>query len=323
MQSRCTRARVDPMAHAPTWLAFLDQITCGDADLRDYLQRAVGMSIIGVQRDHVFLFLFGDGANGKGTFLNAILHALGDYGMTLPANILIEKKHESHPTELADLEGRRMAIGSEVPRGAAWDEVRIKSLSGGDRIRARRMRQDFVEFDASHTFWVAGNDRPRIRGQDAGIWRRMRLVPFRADIPAAERDEDLPAKLAAEADGILWWALEGCRAYLRDGLGTCAAVRDATLDYQREEDIIGRFLEDCCTVDAGLKATKEQMRAALRTWLEEREYRPISDRALKADLARRGITEERPDRRGAWQWVGVAVVSAPTPSTWHDKGGWQ
>ena len=241
MITRVTTASVGEAADAPTWLQFMGEITCGDGELCDYLQRAIGMSLIGVQREHVFMFLYGGGRNGKGTFLNALLYALGDYGMTLPPDILIEKKFESHPTELADLEGRRLAVGSEVPAGKIWNEVRIKALSGGDRIRARRMRQDFIEFAATHTFWVSGNDKPHIKGQDNGIWRRMRLIPFLADIPAESEDQDLATKLEAERDGILAWAVDGCRMYLEHGLGTCAAVQEATDEYKAGEDVIGEF----------------------------------------------------------------------------------
>lgn len=311
--TRVTRASVGETSAAPTWLRFLDEITCGDAELRDYLQRAIGMSLVGIQRDHVFMFLYGSGRNGKGTFLNALLHAIGDYGMTLPPDILIEKKFESHPTELADLEGCRIAVGSEVPKGKAWDQVRIKALSGGDRIRARRMRQDFVEFSASHTFWISGNDQPRVDSQDNGIWRRMRLVPFRADIPKEAENPDLAVMLEAERDGILAWALDGCRLYLERGLGSCAAVADATEEYKRNEDLVGEFLADCCTLGDGFRADKHAMRDALREWLEERDYRPIRDKSLKMDFARRGITETR-SHRGAREWVGVGLVSTHTSS---------
>ena len=322
MLTRCTRAKFDPMAHAPTWLTFLKTVTCGDSELEGWLQRAIGMTLIGVQREHVFFFLFGDGRNGKGTFVKALLWALGDYGMTLPPNLLIEKKFDSHPTELADLEGRRMAVGSEVPKGSAWDEVRVKALSGGDMIRARRMRQDFVEFTASHTFWVLGNDKPRIRGLDNGIWRRMRLVPFKADISEEDADRDLDAKLAAEADGILWWSLEGCRAYLAQGLGMCAAVQKATEDYQKDEDILGRFLEDCCDLDPNASVSKDSFRSCLRKWLQDGEFRPISDRALKSDLTRRGIEERRPDKYGTREWKGVRLkLTEADRFTWFDKRG--
>lgn len=307
MHTLCTAVAPNWFQATPTWDAFLTQITCGDSELRAYLQRACGLTLIGVQREHVFLFLFGDGRNGKGTFLNTLCDVLGSYAMTLAPDVLIEKRGDSHPTELADLEGKRLAIGTEVPRGSAWNEVRIKMLSGGDKVRARKMRQDFYEFDATHTFWVSGNDKPRIKGTDAGIWRRVRLVPFSANIAAEDVDPDLPAKLAAEAPGILSWMLDGCAAYLQHTLGTCAAVDEATEGYKKDEDFIGSFIEDCCIVGPERKAVKSAFREQLRTWLEEREYRPISDRQLKADLLKRGIRETRDGAYAPWEWVGVGL----------------
>jgi len=311
MHSRATRVAPNPWAvDTPVWDGFLDTITCGDAELKAWLHRAVGMSLIGKQQEHVFLFCSGDGGNGKGTFLNFLVWLLGDYGQTLPPNMLVERKQEAHLTELADLEGCRLVIGTEVPRGSAWDEVKIKMLTGGDRIRARKMRQDLYEFDATHTFWISGNDKPRLRGTDNGIWRRMRVVPFRASIPEAEQDRDLDAKLQAEAAGILRWAIEGCRLYRLQGLGWCQAVREATDAYRKEEDILGAFLEEECEVGVNVSCTKDQFRNALRVWLEAREFRPMSDRALKPELTRKGIWERRESAHGAWLWMGVRVRPA-------------
>lgn len=314
MLSRCTRARVDSMAYAPVWTAFIEQIFCGDNELRDWVQRAVGLSLIGVQRDHLFLFCWGSsGGNGKSTFLNAILHALGDYGVSLPPGLLIAKKFEAHPTELADLEGARMAVGAEVPKGAAWDEVRIKSLSGGDPVKARRMRQDFSEFPATHTLWISGNDKPRIQGTDGGIWRRVRLVPFAGQFTHAA-DLDLPAKFAtqAEMDGILSWCLDGAREYAAHGLGKCAAVESATACYREDEDLIGQFLKDRCTLGTTLTVEKAKMREALNCWFADREDKRPSDRELKADLAARQITDGQV-HGGDRVWRGVALTAA-TPS---------
>lgn len=307
LTAHCTKVAPNWFMSTPTWRAFLSQITCGDLELEAYLQRAVGMTLVGEQRDHVFLFLFGDGRNGKGTFLNLLCYVLGDYAFTLAPDVLVEKRNDSHPTELADLEGKRLAIGTEVPRGSAWNEVRIKMLSGGDKVRARRMRQDFFEFDATHTFWVSGNDKPRIKGTDAGIWRRVRLVPFTANIPDHEVDPDLPAKLQQEAPGILAWALEGTNLYLEQTLGTCRAVSEATEEYKKDEDILGNFITDCCVIGEQRKAVKSAFREQLRKWLEEHEYRPISDRQLKADLLKRGITQTRAGAYSPWEWSGIGL----------------
>lgn len=309
MQSHVTSARYRPDRKSELWESFIRTITCDDRDLALWLQRAIGMSLIGVQRDHVFIFCFGGGRNGKGTFLNTICRVLGDYAQTLPPNMLVEKKNEHHSTEIADLEGRRFAVGSEVPRGAAWDEVLIKMLTGGDRIRAHKMRKDHIEFEPSHTFWVSGNDKPRIRGVDAGIWRRMRLVPFLAKISKESEDVDFGIKLFNEGDAVLAWALEGCRMYLQHGLGSCTAIDEATAQYRADEDILGTFLADSCCVVDGLRVLKTDFRNALREWMQEREYKPMTDKTLKADMLARGFSESREGGIGPWQWTGLNLRS--------------
>ena len=319
MLSRCSKAGIDSMVDTPVFTAFLDQIFLGSADLIAFVQRALGMSLIGMQREHVIFFCFGDGGNGKGTLLNLMLRMLGDYGVKLPANMLIEQNNPSHPTELTDLEGARIAIGGEVPKGAAWDENKIKDLSGADPIRAHKMRMDFYQFEASHTLWVQGNDKPRIRGTNKGIWRRMRMIPFCADIQT--EDKDLPAKLDAEAAGIMAWIIEGCRLYMQDGLGTCQEVADATAEYKRTEDFFGTFLDECCECSPEATCSKEEFRKALTAWLETSGFHKMTDRAIKADIERRGIVEHRTNRLAAWQWKGVRVVVSdvsPPRRDWRD-----
>lgn len=290
------------------WEEFLEQITCGDGDLRAYLQRAVGLTLVGEQREHVFFFCFGSGLNGKSTFLNAILYALGDYGTALPPDLLIEKRFASHPTELADLEGARMAVGTEVPTNASWDEVRIKSLTGADLIEARTMRKDFYEFAPSHTFWVSGNNKPNIMGKDDGIWRRVVLIPFLARLAKDKVDRDLPAKLRAREAmaAILAWAVQGAKNYLAQGLGTCAAVDDATADYRQGEDRMGQFLAECCVQDGSCQVSKKTMRKAMQDWFGECGYATPSDKAVLEDFRRRNIRDGQ-THAGDRVWRGVGL----------------
>lgn len=310
--TRQTVAPFEPFASSTVFDEFLAWVVNGDEELSHWLQKAVGMSLIGTQLEHVVLFLSGGGGNGKGTLLNAICYALGDYAVTLPENMLMDRMNDAHPTELTDLEGARIAIGSEVPEGGKWNEVRLKGLSGGDPIRARRMRGDFYQFDASHTFWISGNHRPRIRGTDDGIWRRMRLVPFTAKIDPDKKDNDLPNKLQIAAPAILYWAVQGCLNYLREGLGLCEAVRQATEQYRQDEDIFGAFMEDELALGSHLSCDKGEFRDLLTAWLLKRGYKPMSDRAIKSELAKRNIEETRPGYNQARQWSGCKPMSKLT-----------
>jgi len=99
---------------------------------------------------------------------------------------------------------------TETEEGRQWAESRIKSLTGGDRVSARFMRQDFFEFTPQFKLFIAGNHRPGLRSVDEAIRRRFHLVPFAVTIPAEERDGELTEKLKAEWPGILAWIVAGC-----------------------------------------------------------------------------------------------------------------
>ena len=150
---------------------------------------------------HCLFFLHGAGANGKTVFLLVILALMGDYATQAPTSMLLAKRFETHPTELTTLFGRRVAVCQETPSGRRWAEEVVKHITGGDRISARRMREDFWEFDPTHKLWVSGNHKPIVEGIDEGIWRRFHLVPFEKHIPEEQRDPKLVDKLRAELPG--------------------------------------------------------------------------------------------------------------------------
>ena len=226
----------DPAADCPTWLKFLDRIMAGNDNLIGYLQRAVGYALTGDISEHVVFLLYGTGQNGKSTFLNLLLKMLGDYAKQAAPNLLIEKHFESHPTEIADLEGCRLVSSIDCEHKKGFAESLVKQLTGGDRIKARFMRQDFFEFEPTQKFFIAVNNKPSIKGTDYGIWRRIKTVPFTVTIPESERDKTLPEKLLAELPGILNWAIQGCLEWQREDLGTPDEVTEATNEYRHDMD---------------------------------------------------------------------------------------
>ena len=190
-----------------------------DAELIGFVRRLAGYWLTGSVRDHVLPVFHGTGANGKSVFLGTLLAMLGpDYACKSPASLLLANAAEQHPTGLADLHGKRLVACIEADAGRRLNEALVKELTGGDSIRARRMREDFWEFAPSHKLVLATNHRPAVRGTDNGIWRRLRIVPFGVTIPTQQQDTELPDKLAVELSGILNWALLGCAEWLADGL---------------------------------------------------------------------------------------------------------
>lgn len=297
-------------AEAPTWLAFLNTVMRGDASLVEFLQRAAGYSITGDCTEQALFFMFGNGANGKGTFVETLLYILGEYGYAAPSDLLLTKKNEGHPTDKASLFGRRFAATPEVEQGR-WDEKMVKELTGGDTISARRMREDFWTYTPTHKLWVSGNNKPQVRGTDNGIWRRMRLIPFAHKIPEAEKDKSLPAKLRKETPGILRWIVDGCLLWQKSGLAVPEAVTQATKEYRAAEDTLGRFIDDKCFVGGAARVTTSELYKALENWcIEDGEFK-ISKRLMVDRLLERGF---QPDRIGAEQargWRGIGIKTPP------------
>src|SRR5262249_53818113 len=183
-------------------------------------------------------FLYGIGANGKTTFLLAVREMLGDYACQAVSELLLERRHESHPTERADLFGKRFVATIETDEGKRIAEGLMKQLTGGDKVRARFMCRDFFEFTPSHKIFLAANHKPVVRGTDLATWRRIKLVPFTVTIPNKERDKTLLDKLRKEFPGILAWAVRGCQAWQASGLAEPKEITAATAGYRSEMDSV-------------------------------------------------------------------------------------
>src|SRR5262249_34565131 len=151
-----------------------------------------GYALTGSTREHALFFLYGPGANGKSVFMNTVAAIVGDYAKTAPVDTFIEATHERHPTDLAGLMGARLVTASETQKGRRWDEAKVKTLTGGDKIAARFMRGDFFEYAPQFKLVISGNHKPSLRNVDEAIRRRFHLVPFTVTIPEQERDRDLP-----------------------------------------------------------------------------------------------------------------------------------
>jgi putative DNA primase/helicase len=250
----------------PTWLRFLDRITGGSTELQCFLQRVVGYCLTGLTREHAIFFLYGTGANGKSVFLSTISGLLNDYAKTAPMSAFTANSTDQHPTELAALRGARLVTAIETEDGARWAESRIKSLTGGDKVAARFMRQDFFEFVPEFKLVVAGNHKPGLRSVDESIRRRLHLVPLTVTIPIDERDPELVEKLKNEYPGILQWAIEGCLDWQSKGLDAPEIVRNATAEYLETEDAVGRWLDERCEVDTGHWTASGALFSDWRSW---------------------------------------------------------
>jgi putative DNA primase/helicase len=302
----------DPDAKASTFEAFMVRKLPSEA-LRRFVQRVIGYAAAGVVSEEVLVILYGVGANGKSTLVNVVMEALGDYAMQAAPDLLLAKKG-SHPTELADLFGARFVASVETDEGRRLAEGLVKQLTGRDPIKARRMREDFWQFDPTHTVFLATNHRPEVKGTDHAIWRRLKLVPFEVTIPEPEQDKGLPEKLREELPGILAWIVRGCWEWQRDGIGEPEEVKSATTSYRADMDVLAGFIEDRCVVDPDAWAAFADLYASYQDWCEESGEKAETKRRFGTRLKERGFepgrgTGNTPIRRG----IGLRDDRRPDP----------
>lgn len=277
----------------PIWLAFLDRIMDGNQAVIDFLQRMAGYCLTGSTSEHAVFFLYGTGANGKSVFINTVSGILGEYHKIAPIEVFLDSKTERHPTELAMLRGARLVTAVETEEGRRWNESRLKALTGGDKITARLMRQDFAEFTPQFKVMIAGNHRPSLRTVDEAIKRRMNLIPFKVTIPPAERDLELTEKLKDEWPAILAWMFRGAGEWHNFGLLPPDEVKDATAAYMQNEDAMGAWIEECCTREAGYFETGTALFKSWSVWAERNGEYVGSAKRFKEKLPNYHVEEGR------------------------------
>ena len=300
-----------PRGDCPTWRKFLDEVTGGDKALPDYLQRMAGYALTGSTREHALFFLYGTGANGKSVFLNTLASILGNYATNAPMDTFMETRSDRHPTDMAGLRGARFVSSIETEQGRRWAESKVKSLTGGDKISARFMRQDFFEFFPQFKLFVAGNHKPAIRNIDEAMKRRLHLIPFTVTIPPERRDKHLQQKLMAERDGILAWAVQGCLAWQRDGLNPPDSVVSATDEYFEAEDAVGRWLEENCVFAANANSLTAELFNDWKQWCDAAGEFIGTQRRFSDLLITRGIEKWR-NGTGLRGFRGIGLKAQPT-----------
>lgn len=283
---------VGDAAKALRWQSFLRQIFKDDAELIDWMKRFCGYMLTGETREHLFVFCFGSGANGKSVFLDVLKHVVGDYARAIASETLCEAKRQAGGAspDLADLIGARLAVCGETEDNQVFAESLIKQLVGGDTMSVRPMYGNPIQFTPAIKLVMAGNHKPQVRGQDHGIWRRIRLVPFTQTFCAEDRDPHLIEKLKAETPHILAWMLEGCAAWrMKDLQDTPAAIIAATAEYQGEQDITGAWFEERTVPDQLALTPMADLYIDYRGWAIAAGLHPMTKVSLARIMETRGF----------------------------------
>lgn len=278
------------------WLQFMAEVTNGDTDLAHFLKLALGYCLTGSTREHALFFGYGGGKNGKSVLLNTATRIMGDYSTTAAMDTFTASKGDKHPTDLARLDGARLVAASETEEGRAWAEARIKQLTGGDRIAARFMRQDFFEFTPHFKLFIVGNFRPRLHNVDEATRRRFNIIPF-LNVPA-KPDMNLEEKLAAEHPQILNWMIEGAREWFENGLPRPEAIVNATDRYFEDQDLVGQWISERCEVREGAMGKTGDLYKSWCDFLLENGEEKVSQKSFGDVLGKRGFERDRVNSLG-------------------------
>lgn len=296
----------DPAARDAVWEQYLDRVL-PNPRVRDYVQRALGYSLVGDPREEKVFFVHGPQATGKTTLLEAVKSALGDYARTADFETFLKRRGEAGiRNDLARLAGARVVCAIEVEEGRAFAEGLLKHLSGGDTVAARFLYKEHFEFRPQFTLWLAANHRPAVSAHDGALWRRLVLVPFTEVIPKAERDPAVKAHLQHDRGAraaLLAWLVEGCVAWQRQGLGEVDTVETYTETYRQEQDPLAGWLGGdpvrqglttyAVVLDPRLATPAATLWQHYLDWCRDQDEEPLSRDRWGRALTEKGLIREK------------------------------
>ena len=168
----------------------------------------LGYCLTGDTSEQAIFFNHGVGANGKTVLMATVSGILGDYSVATPIETFTESQSDRHPTELARLRGARLVTATETEAGRHWAESRLKEITGGEKVPARFMHQDFripaaVQAVSSPATTTPSAQRRRRNAAPA------QPDPFRGDHPQGRARSPARRKLKDEWPGILQWMIDG------------------------------------------------------------------------------------------------------------------
>jgi len=299
---------LDLAASCPKWTAFLERVLPDD-EVRAYFQRYCGYCLTGDVSEQMILIAVGEGANGKSTAFRVIQEVLSkSYAIQISADMLTAKAQRSHPTELADLFGTRLAIGIETSKHQELDVPLIKQLTGGDRVRARRMREDFWEFDPTHKLVLVTNHLPRVPVDDYAMLRRLHRLVFEVTIPAAERDKKLLAEILGEREGVLAWMMDGYRMWRERGLDAPEPVQFPKP--AQPPSPVDQFIKERLARRPGGRTNATALYAEFQRWCPESAVAAVSQTEFGSRLGSAGIGRRK--SHGVYVYLDVELIAEPT-----------
>jgi putative DNA primase/helicase len=285
-----------PDAVAPRWLSFLTEVFPGQPGMPEYMQRLTGYAVSGETDEQCFAIFYGRGSNGKSVYTDTLTRIFADITTTTPFSTFEQKPNGGIPNDIAALNGARMVVASEGEAGRFMNESLIKRATGKDPLTARFLNREFFTFYPEFLLTLLTNAKPTFRGADEGLWRRVKLIAWERHFAPSERDPRLPAKLLAEAEGILAWAVHGAVEWYANGLQDPARIVDATSEYRATSDIMEGFLPGVYIKDENGKVEATSVFKAFQEWADSENHLDLkkwSSRAFYGAMEERQVIRKR------------------------------
>lgn len=302
-------AAFDPDADCPQWRAFLKR-ALPDAEMRAFVRRAVGYSLIGVVDEEKLFFAYGPGASGKSTFANVVEALFGDYAVAVNKALLVRGQFSDSESErqVTRLHGVRLASINETSRGDVFDDYKVKKVTSRERVAARRLYSEAFDFMPTHTTWLRGNFLPGVQDAGDGFWRRLVPVEFGQSIPASERVADLDRRIVeAELPGVLAWAVRGALEWQESGLGIPAPIIAAVESYRESTDLFGAWLDECTKRVATAKTKTSDLFDSWDQYCRRSGLHAGTTRSFSDELVRRGHERDKSRTHGR-RFTGIALT---------------
>ena len=307
--STISPVKFDPRAECPKWMEFLEKVMQGNQELVSFLQRLAGYTMSGSVAEQAFCVNWGEGSNGKSTYLDVLSTVMGGYADTTPFNTFSERKNGGIPNDLAALHKARMVICSEGARTTKLAEAMIKNVTGSETVSARFLHHEFFSFRPKFTLFLQSNHKPVITGTDHGIWRRVRFIPWLYTFSDAEINKRwAQEEVEAEGPGILNWALKGCLEYQRIGLAEPEVVRAAIAQYRENSDTLGIWLKDECTKAPGHETPSGGFYAVYRGWARDTGEDAITAQEFKTEMVKRGYGWKKTKKANVFVGIRAGIV---------------
>ena len=275
------------------WLKFIDEITEGDKHKADFLQRALGYSLLGESNEECMFILHGKTTrNGKSTLLNTICSMLGDYSTVANVQLICKgssQKSQSATPEIMALKGRRFVTMAENEDDSRLDESKIKQFTGGEEITGRALYQAPITFLPQFSLWLSCNDLPEVTDKSLFTSERLKVVEFNRHFSQAEQDKHLKSELLTEENmrGIFAWLIEGYKKYKKHGLVVPDDMQKVIKRYEEDCDVVLQFLNCRCErVDDGKLTKVKEIHTAYKSWAKGEGLQVMSSRKFRAEIDR-------------------------------------